>query len=86
MFIRVVRPSEDKEFLRNTDHISKIEVEYYVVGPNGEKGSVHVIDGLNDPEAFACTGHSSAVKTLSHGRSQRSGDEGLRRNLQSIKG
>jgi hypothetical protein len=51
MFIRIIRPNEDKELLLNVDHISKIEVEYVVPGNGNEYWHTSVKDGMQNPAA-----------------------------------
>ena len=48
MFIRVFRPSENKEMLFNVDHISKIEVEYAIPSDGGNCWSTSLDQGIKD--------------------------------------
>jgi len=51
MFIRVLRPNENKEILINVDHISKIEVEYAMPSDGGKFHSISLEQGIKDPGA-----------------------------------
>jgi hypothetical protein len=52
MFLRVFRPSEDKEILVNVNNIWKIEVEYAAKGEGGQAFGMSLEHGLKDPDAI----------------------------------
>ena len=52
MFMRIIRPSEEKEILINTNSIWKIEVTYGVKGDRANLYMTSLKQGSEDPEAI----------------------------------
>jgi hypothetical protein len=50
MFVRVYRKGEDRETLFNTDHISRIEVEYGIFDKDAMNISLTTLDAAEYPE------------------------------------